>query len=65
MKNSIQFGLQGKTVVVTGASKGIGRGLAKDLALQGAHVVAVARTKSALCTLAEEIQKEGGRMQCV
>lgn len=60
MKNSIQFGLQGKTVVVTGASKGIGRGLAKDLALQGAHVVAVARTKSALCTLAEEIQKEGG-----
>ena len=31
--------LQGKTAIVTGASKGVGRGIAIELARQGCHVV--------------------------
>lgn len=40
--------LQGKKVIVTGASKGIGREMAYHLAKMGAHVVVTARSKEAL-----------------
>nr|XP_004653460.1 corticosteroid 11-beta-dehydrogenase isozyme 1 [Jaculus jaculus] len=40
--------LQGKKVIVTGASKGIGREMAYHLANMGAHVVLTARSKEAL-----------------
>ncbi|XP_063092684.1 11-beta-hydroxysteroid dehydrogenase 1 isoform X2 [Cavia porcellus] len=40
--------LQGKKVIVTGASKGIGREIAYHLAKMGAHVVVTARSKEAL-----------------
>lgn len=53
-------GLQGKTVVVTGASKGIGRGLAKIIAHEGARVAVAARSVESLESLAKEIQAEGG-----
>ncbi|MGO9543873.1 MAG: SDR family NAD(P)-dependent oxidoreductase [Rhodomicrobium sp.] len=46
----------GKVALVTGASRGIGRALAKALALQGAHVVAVARTKGGLEELDDELK---------
>lgn len=36
--------LSGRTVIVTGASRGIGKGLAIGLAQRGAHVVCAART---------------------
>ncbi len=45
--------LSGKTAVVVGASRGLGRGIAGALASAGAGVVAVARTGSALAELAE------------
>ena len=49
----------GKVALVTGASRGIGRALAKALALQGAHVVALARTKGALEELDDELKELG------
>src|ERR1700694_5549529 len=53
--------LQSKTAVVTGASIGIGRAIAKGLAREGVRVVAVARRKDLLETLAQEAEA-GGRL---
>ncbi len=50
----------GKVVVVTGASRGIGRACALALAERGAHVVALARTQGALEELDDEIRALGG-----
>src|SRR5436305_8276850 len=44
--------LSGKTTVVVGASRGLGRGIARAFAAAGAPVVAVARTGPALAELA-------------
>lgn len=44
-----------KTVLITGAGKGIGRETATLLAGRGAHIVAMARTEADLESLAEEI----------
>jgi NAD(P)-dependent dehydrogenase (short-subunit alcohol dehydrogenase family) len=49
----------GKVALVTGASRGIGRAIAKALALQGAHVVVLARTKGALEELDDELKGLG------
>jgi 3-oxoacyl-[acyl-carrier protein] reductase len=56
--------LTGKTAIVTGASRGIGRGIATLLAARGAHVVAGARAQNAADTVAE-IQQAGGRAELV
>jgi NAD(P)-dependent dehydrogenase (short-subunit alcohol dehydrogenase family) len=53
--------LSEKIVLVTGASRGIGRACALALAKAGAQVVAVARTEGALTELDDEIQQETGR----
>lgn len=50
--------LTGRVAVVTGASRGIGYFLAKELAAAGAHVVAVARTVGGLEELDDEIKAE-------
>ncbi len=51
--------LQGKVALVTGASKGIGRAGALELARAGAHVVVTARSEDMLNTLAEEVAALG------
>src|SRR5713226_5217040 len=59
-KSNMDLDLKSKTAVVTGASIGIGRAIAKALALEGARVVAVARRKDLLEKLAQEVEAEGG-----
>jgi NAD(P)-dependent dehydrogenase (short-subunit alcohol dehydrogenase family) len=51
--------LLGRTVLVTGAGRGIGRGCARALAEAGADVVAVSRSPGELETLAEEVRALG------
>ena len=51
----------GKTAVVTGASSGIGRASARQLAEAGADVVLVSRSKDKLENLHAEIEADGGR----
>lgn len=46
--------LTGRGVIVTGASRGLGRAAARHLAAEGANVLAVARTESSLESLATE-----------
>lgn len=54
--------LTGKTAVVTGASKGIGAGIAKAFAKEGANVVVnYARAKDDADKVAAEITKAGGK----
>ena len=53
----------GKTVLITGASSGIGQALAKELAGQGAKVGAVARRVDLLDKLAGEIRMAGGTIE--
>lgn len=55
------FSLNGKRTVITGASKGIGRGLAFAMAHAGASVALVARSGEALEEVVKEIKAEGGR----
>jgi uncharacterized protein len=50
-----RFTLSGSHAVVTGASKGIGHQLARELASRGAHVTVVARSEAPLKALADEI----------
>jgi 3-oxoacyl-[acyl-carrier protein] reductase len=52
--------LQGKRCLVTGASRGIGRGIAKVLAAEGGRLAVVARRAELLAELAAEIVEAGG-----
>jgi 3-oxoacyl-[acyl-carrier protein] reductase len=56
----MDLNLKSRTAVVSGASMGIGRAIAKALALEGVRVVAVARRKDLLEALAQEVQAAGG-----
>src|SRR5437016_5100987 len=62
MRKSMSRSLQGKTALVTGASRGLGRAMAQDLAAQGA-VVGInyaSNDKAARETLAS-IEAKGGQ----
>ncbi|MFF5258524.1 SDR family oxidoreductase [Actinomadura viridis] len=52
----MRTGLQGKTALVTGASRGIGKAIATALAAEGANVVLSSRRQEALDEVAAEIR---------
>jgi len=56
----MDLGLAGKVAIVTGASRGIGKAIAKMLASEGCHVVICARGHEALATTVTEITGAGG-----
>src|SRR5262249_9590051 len=60
-----RFDLAGRVAVVTGASAGLGEGLARALASVGARVAVVARRHDRLVKLAEEIGGVAGRRRRV
>ncbi len=53
--------LQGKTAIVSGGSKGIGKAVARQLAREGVDVAIAARNMAALNSAATEIANETGR----
>ncbi len=55
--------LQGKTVLLTGASKGIGRRLALDLAQQGTNLGLVARNENELEQVQAEAEQAGAKVK--
>lgn len=59
------FDFTGRTVVVTGASRGIGEAAARHLAALGAHVVLAARSRERVDAVAAEIVSAGGTATAV
>jgi hypothetical protein len=53
------FSLEGRTAVITGSSRGIGRAIAEEFAAQGANVVISSRKGPACEAVAEEINARG------
>ena len=57
--------LKGKTAVITGASRGIGRGIAVCFARQGANLILNATREEHLKECMEEVHSYGGRVLAV
>ena len=57
--------LDGRIALITGASRGIGRAVAKHFVEHGAQVILTARTQGALEELDDEIQAMGGQATLV
>ena len=62
MSNYNPFSLEGKTILVTGASSGIGKATAIECSKLGAKVIATARNKERLEEAMSELSGEGHKM---
>jgi NAD(P)-dependent dehydrogenase (short-subunit alcohol dehydrogenase family) len=56
----VETGLVGRSALVSGGSKGIGKGIARALALEGVSVALLARTEHEVLAAAQEIAGETG-----
>ncbi|HOM88510.1 MAG TPA: SDR family oxidoreductase [Spirochaetota bacterium] len=61
----INFDLDGKIAIVTGASRGIGQSIAKGLAAHGATVFCTSRKIEDLNKVKDEIELEGGKAHAI
>ena len=62
----MDFGIAGRTALICGASKGLGRGCADALAAEGARLIIVARGRDALEAAADAIRaRTGAQVQAV
>src|SRR5919106_3648140 len=58
----MDLGLRGKAVVVTGASRGIGRAVARAFAAEGANLAICARGADGLRDAVDEFRKTGSQV---
>lgn len=65
MGTTTLFSLEGRTAMVTGASRGIGRAIALGLAEAGANLVLAARDAAKLEETAGEIRAQGGTVRAI
>jgi short-subunit dehydrogenase len=59
MKGASKLDLRGRTLIVTGASRGVGRALASELAQKGVNLVLNARSETLLQEVATTARKKG------